>query len=222
MLCVRSSAMHTVQEFESCQSKKSWLLCSAKHTHRNKTQTALSFFNSWQTLSSEFWVTWVLYLQHHQPNKRCHSAWPIYGGGRSLGRDSLSSHMQIWVEGWKAQWPLGKARSKDRQEIGSGLNPTLPHKSQGAEPAQRTHPDSYRDSACQGKEQGNSQRGLAGVLEMLSTPLCCSLRTWSGTELPGHGFQRWHGDNGIPRKSRCWFCLVNNLLAMTEEMHATS
>lgn len=35
------------------------------------------------------------------------------------------------------------------------------------------HSDSYRALPWQGKEQGNSHKAVAEVLEMLSTPLCC-------------------------------------------------
>lgn len=86
--------------------------------------------------------------------------------------DSPVSRLQIWVLSWEAQWPLGKARSKDRQEIGSGLSPSLYKKSQGAEAAQRelwfilTATEPYPGRAG----QGNSQESLAQELEMLSTP----------------------------------------------------
>lgn len=36
-----------------------------------------------------------------------------------------------------------------------------------------THSDSYRALPWQGKEQGNSHKALAEVLEMLSTSSCC-------------------------------------------------
>lgn len=112
---------------------------------------------------------------------------------------SLSSHMQIRVVGMKGSVPLGKARSKDRQEIGSGLSPTLLQKHQGAEPAQRVFWDTswqLQSLTLAGQEAGEFSQGFStGGLEMLSTLLCCWLRAWSYTKLPGHRPEVAHGQS---------------------------
>lgn len=110
---------------------------------------------------------------------------------------------------------------KGRREIGSGLSPTLLHKSQGelSQHKGRSYNTSYKLTGSISKSRSNGHPIIIlQASRRCFAPICTTYwEAGRGLSCLCRNFRGGHVGKVIPGKPRCWYCPVNNLLAMNEK-----